>query len=170
MLPIAAQYGVRVAGVYRAPSNRAVASVLDAARDAAGGGLVPMFPKGAKGARLAMKHLDGGGSLGLLLDQKMNDGIPVPFFGRPAMTAPAAAQFALRYDLPVLPAYMVRLGPARFRMVCEPPLTIAKTGDRRADAYALTLAMNQSLERWIRMDPGAWLWLHRRWPKETDAA
>ena len=31
----------------------------------------------------------------MLVDQKLNDGIPVPFFGRPAMTAPALAQMAL---------------------------------------------------------------------------
>ena len=33
----------------------------------------------------------------------MNDGIPVPFFGRPAMTAPALAVLALRFDCDVLP-------------------------------------------------------------------
>ena len=126
-----------------------------------------MFAKGSDGARAAMKHMARGGSLGLLVDQKLNDGVAVPFFGRPAMTATAMAQLALRYKCTVLPARMVRIGPARFRLVVEGPLTAPLTGDRHADVYALTLAMNQVLERWIREDPGAWLWLHRRWPKEA---
>ena len=134
-------------------------------RQQALGPTVSMFAKGAQGARAALKHLAGGGSLGLLVDQKMNDGIAVPFFGRPAMTAPAMAQFALRFRIPVAPVHAERLGPARFRMVCEAPLAAPDTGDRQADVLALTLAVNQTLERWIRADPASWLWLHRRWPK-----
>jgi lauroyl/myristoyl acyltransferase len=34
----------------------------------------------------------------------MNDGIPVPFFGHPAMTAPALAVLALRFDCDVVNA------------------------------------------------------------------
>ena len=35
-----------------------------------------------------------------LAEQKMNDGSPVPFFGRPAMTTPALAVLALRSTVP----------------------------------------------------------------------
>ena len=116
-----------------------------------------------------MLHLREGGSLGLLVDQKMNDGEAVPFFGRPAMTAPALAQFARHFNLPIMPVHVVRLAPARFRLICEGPLQIAPSGDRKADVLATTLAVNQTLERWIRADPASWLWLHRRWPKPGDA-
>jgi KDO2-lipid IV(A) lauroyltransferase len=60
----------------------------------------------------------------------------------------------------------VRLGPARFRIICEPPLMLPDTGDRQADVHTLTSAMNATLERWIREQPECWLWLHRRWPKD----
>ena len=36
----------------------------------------------------------------MLIDQKMNDGLPVNFFNKIAMTAPAIAKFALK-SLPV---------------------------------------------------------------------
>jgi KDO2-lipid IV(A) lauroyltransferase len=124
-----------------------------------------MFPKGAHGARLALSHVIAGGSLGLLVDQKMNDGIAVPFFGRPAMTAPAAAQFALRFGLPLVPIRVQRLGPARVRMIVEPALDVPLSGQRQADVLALATAMNEAVERWVRADPCAWLWLHKRWPK-----
>jgi KDO2-lipid IV(A) lauroyltransferase len=165
VLPIASQLGMAVSGFYRRASNPVMDRVISAQRMAALGPGVAMFPKGAQGARLALAHLMGGGSLGLLVDQKMNDGIAAPFFGRPAMTAPAAAQFALRFGLPIVPIRVQRLGPARVRMIVEPALDVPRTGDRRADVLALTTAMNATVEDWVRADPGAWLWLHKRWPK-----
>lgn len=168
-LPAAAGRGLRLAGIYRPASNRAVDAVITALRDRATGHDVPMFAKGASGARAVLTHLGQGGSLGLLVDQKMNDGIAVPFFGRPAMTAPALAQFARLYRLTVLPARVERIGPARLRLVCEAPLTVPRTANRQADTLALMTAVNATFERWIRADPGGWLWLHRRWPKESAA-
>ena len=165
VLPIAARLGLPVSGFYRAASNVRVDSVIQRMRGDALGPDVAMFAKGSAGARAALVHLRGGGSLGMLTDQKMNDGIDVPLFGRAAMTAPALAQFALRFNAPVMPVHVVRLGPARLRLVCEAPLLAVRTGNREADVYALTLAMNQTLERWIRAEPASWLWLHRRWPK-----
>ncbi len=169
VLPIASQLDMTVSGFYRAASNRGVNDFIQGLRQKALGDNVFMFAKGAPGARAALLHLARGGRLGLLVDQKMNDGIAVPFFGQAAMTAPALAQFALRFQVPIMPVHVVRLGPARFRMVCDPPLTVALTGVKDADVYALTLAMNAVLEGWIREDPASWLWLHRRWPKHAAA-
>ncbi len=95
----------------------------------------------------------------------MNDGISVPFFGHPAMTAPALAQFALRFNLPIIPIHLVRVAPARLRLIVDAPLQVPRTGNRTADTLAIMQAVNATLERWITADPGAWLWLHRRWPK-----
>ena len=164
VLPIAAGLGLKVAGFYRAASNARIDAVIQSMRQGALGADVSMFAKGAQGARAALSHLQGGGSLGMLVDQKMNDGIAVPFFGRDAMTAPALAQFALRFDAPIIPVHVVRIGPARFRMICDAPLAVSRSGDRTADIRAICCAMNDRLEGWIRADPAAWLWLHRRWP------
>ena len=160
--------GLPVAGAYRAAGGERVNTIIQAMRLRALGHGVSMFPKGAQGARGLLCYLIDGGSLGLLVDQKMNDGIAVPFFGRPAMTAPALAQFALRTGAPIIPVRVVRLAPARFRVVCDPPLDVPLTGNRVADILALSTAMNATLERWIRADPAAWLWLHRRWPKPAE--
>ena len=168
VLPIAAALGVRVAGFYRAASNGRVDAVIQGMRQAALGADVSMFAKGAAGARRALSHLRDGGSVGLLVDQKMNDGIAVPFFGHDAMTAPALAQLSLRFHMPILPVHVERLGPARFRMVCEPALDVRPAGSRAGDIQAISWAMNATLERWIRAEPASWLWLHRRWPKSAS--
>lgn len=126
-----------------------------------------MFAKGAAGGRAAYAHLRDGNVLGLLVDQKLNTGIDVPLFGKNAKTMDALAAFALKFRCPVLPIHVRRRGPARLEVVCDPALQVPQSGDRQADMQALTLAMNQTLERWITAQPGDWLWLHRRWPKGT---
>jgi KDO2-lipid IV(A) lauroyltransferase len=100
----------------------------------------------------------------MLVDQKMNDGIPVPFFGRDAMTASALAELALRYDCPIVPTHVVRVKGPMLRLVIEPPLQFTPTGDRHADVAALMAMVNQRVESWVRDNPEQWLWLHNRWP------
>ncbi len=167
MLPLAcAAAGVPFASMFRAAANPEVDALIRSLRQQGLRAEMPMFPKGAVGARQAVSHLRAGGILGLLMDQKMNDGIEARLFGRPAMTAPALALLALRFRCPVIPGYVIRIGPARFRLVCEPPLALPQSGDSRADLLAVTQAVNDTLERWIRARPESWLWMHRRWPKE----
>jgi KDO2-lipid IV(A) lauroyltransferase len=171
MLPvICAVYGVRAASFYRAAANPLVDAAIMALRQRAmarTGGAVPMFAKGAAGGRAAAAHLARGGYLGLLMDQKLNDGIEARLFGLPAMTAPAAAAFALHFRCPLLTGHVERLGPARLRLVVGPPLPVPHTGSRRGDILALTQSLNDEFERWIRGRPDSWLWLHRRWPKDV---
>jgi KDO2-lipid IV(A) lauroyltransferase len=147
--------------VYRPANNKWADRLFLAGRRDVVGGLIP---KGAEGARLMIKALQAGNSLGMLVDQKMNDGIAVPFFGRKAMTAPALAQLAVRYDCTVLPAWVERLGGVRFRVHVEPPLALSSGGDRHADILATMTTVNARVEAWIRQCPGQWLWLHKRWP------
>ena len=175
MPPAVAAYGMRLRSAYRAPSNRVVDEFLLGLRRQAMGldsdSECPLLiPKGSAGARESLRHLARGGYLGLLLDQKMNDGIEARFFGLPAMTAPALAALALRYRCPVIPGHVQRIGPARFRLVCEAPLALPDSGDPRADQLTLTENVNLILERWIRERPESWLWLHRRWPEPPKTA
>ena len=38
------------------------------------------------------------------------------------------------------------------------------TGSRKQDAFAITAALNDIVETWVRQAPEQWLWVHRRWP------
>lgn len=163
--PALRDLGVRMAFFYRAAANEAVDRVILDLREKAMGEPVTMFAKGASGARGSYAHLMRGGILGMLMDQKLNDGIASPLFGIEAMTAPALAVFARKFRCPILPVRAERIGPARIRLICEPLHDIAITDDRDADIAAGTAWMNQTIERWVRGRPGQWLWLHRRWPK-----
>ncbi|HYP64666.1 MAG TPA: lauroyl acyltransferase [Acidocella sp.] len=156
--------GIDMGFMYRAASNPLVDDIFMRLREA-NGRKVTMFPKGGAGARAAYAHLLKNGHLGLLVDQKLDTGLELPFFGHNAMTMDAMAAFALKFRCPVIPIYVKRTGPARLHIICEAPLPLPDSGDKNADMRSLTLTMNQTLERWIRTNPGSWLWLHRRWPK-----
>ena len=156
----AGQYGIDIAQIYRAANNPLVDRLVTRLR----GELGELIPKGAFGSRRAVAALRRGGHLSMLVDQKLNDGIAVPFFGRPAMTAPALALLALHYDCTVLPVRVERLSGARFRLTIYPPLQSPRSGNRGTDVLALMTAVNATLEGWIRERPEQWFWLHRRWP------
>ncbi|MEM7224387.1 MAG: lauroyl acyltransferase [Pseudomonadota bacterium] len=121
-------------------------------------------PKEAASWRIIAKTLRRAGNLALLADQKMNNGIAAPFFGRPAMTLPTLAMCKLRYDCRLIPVQVERLEGARFRVTVHPPLEVALSGEQEADMLAITTAINLEIEGWVRQNPGQWLWLHRRWP------
>ncbi len=167
--PAAAQCGAPVGILYRAAQNKLVDEAINRLRAQAAGQAPKMFAKGAPGARQAVAHLRAGGYLAMLVDQKLNEGIETPFFGLPAMTPPAAATFALHFGCPLIPAICRRIGPARLRLELEPPLPHPVSGSKAEKVAMLTGQVNDTLERWIRADPGAWLWLHRRWPKHVVA-
>ncbi|HEV3174526.1 MAG TPA: lauroyl acyltransferase [Stellaceae bacterium] len=156
------QAGLGVVEIYRAANNPVVDGIVSYARSVVGSELVP---KGMLAARRALVALKQGRHIAMLVDQKMNDGIPVPFFGRDAMTAPALAKFALHFRCAVVPVRVDRLPHARFRITAEPPLAYERTGDAARDTLALMTEVNQVLERWIRERPDHWFWLHRRWPE-----
>ena len=168
--PAAHARGISLGFMYRAASNPLVNNMILRLREAQSAHKVTMFAKGAAGARGAYAHLLRKGNLGLLVDQKLDTGLPVPLFGHTALTMDAMAAFALKFRCPVIPVHVVRVAPARLHVICEAPLVVPNTGDHDADALALTTEMNQYLERWIRAQPGSWLWLHRRWPKEAYKA
>lgn len=158
------QSGLPLTLVYRAANNPLTEELLQNLRARASN--ARHVPKGVRAARALLQALQNNEALGMLVDQKLNSGVSVPFFGHPAMTAPAIAELALRLGCPVLGVRAERLGGARFRVTVEPPFTLTPSGDREADVLAGLGKVHAVLERWIRERPDHWFWVHKRWPKE----
>lgn len=154
---------LRVNPVYRAPDNPHMRWLFESRVRSSN---IELIPKGPAGARQTIRLLNKGELIAMFVDQKMNDGIEIPFFGRPAMTAPALASLALKFDRPVIAFRIVRLKGAYFRADVLPPFRFKQCGDRNADVIRGMTEVNQLLEGWIRENPAQWLWLHRRWPNE----
>lgn len=153
--------------VYRAPNNPLIEGLL---RKVRGDATSALIPKGARGARSIMRTLREGGFVMMAVDQKMNTGLPIPFFGRDAMTGDAIARLAKRYNCAIIPMVTERMDGCRFRVTFEEPWHVdtAHDADSDAEINRILHRVNDSLERWIRARPGQWLWLHNRWPKSES--
>lgn len=122
------------------------------------------LPKNQAGSRALIKTLRDGKPVAILIDQKMNSGIPVPFFGRNAMTSPAIAELAIKYGYPIIPTRVERIDDApHFRITFEPPVQWQSSGDNKADAAAIMQQLHSIMERWISERPDQWFWVHKRW-------
>jgi KDO2-lipid IV(A) lauroyltransferase len=71
--------------------------------------------------------------------------------------------FARRYGAQVVPAFNIRLADGRYRIMIEPPLKLVRTGDVGRDILENTARFNTVIEKYVRMAPDNWLWVHRRW-------
>ncbi|MEO1038536.1 MAG: lysophospholipid acyltransferase family protein [Pseudomonadota bacterium] len=148
---------------YRHANNPIIDRRITAQRAAYG---VRVFaPKGEQGAKEIMKALKAGASVGLMNDQKMNDGIAAPFFGVPAMTASGPARLALRYDAPIVPMSVRRVDGPRFTVTVHEPLARPKAQDRTEAVFETVCRINAFLEDRIREAPAQWFWVHRRFDK-----
>ena len=146
--------------VYRKANNPGLEEIIENARSKY---TINTLAKGAGGARHILSHLKNGRSVGMLVDQKMNDGIGVDFFGRKAMTAPAIARLALKYHYPVIPVRVTRNNDSMFDVTVYPQLELPNTNNKDDDIILLMQNINHMLEVWIKENPGQWIWMHNRW-------
>ncbi len=157
---LAARIGRPIAGVYQPLSNPLVEADLFRRRAP----LYPLglYPRSASTLRRLMKIAQGGGSLGFMADLREGAGVAVPFFGRPAHTNAAPALIARLYGLKLYAVRVVRKPGVRFALRAE-PVDVPVTGDRDADVYAATAAVQAKFEEFLRETPEQWMWAHRRW-------
>ena len=149
---------------YRALNNPHIDRCIAQARFDSG--IQALAPKGA-GARDLMRALGRGASVALMNDQKFNEGIPVPFFGHDAMTAPGPTRLAMRFGVMLMPMSVLRTGPARYRVTVFDPFLPDNDPDEKAAVYKTVLRINRFVEDRIREAPDQWFWMHNRWPKEA---
>lgn len=164
MAAVGTQYNVDVQVTYRHLNNPHLDRRVRQQREKYG--IKLMIPKsGPRGAMDLIKALRNRQSVALMNDQKFNEGIPIPFFGLDAMTAPGPTRLALKTGVPFIPMSIVR-DKAKFTVTIHEPFDLKDTGDIAADMRAGTLMVTKFVEDRIRENPGQWFWVHRRWPKE----
>jgi KDO2-lipid IV(A) lauroyltransferase len=151
-----AHMGLNMDISYRAPNNPWVDRLLGRMRSL--NGRVRAHAKSSSGGRTMMETIKNGGTLAVLIDQKYNQGVEMPFFGHPAMTNTFFAKLAQKYDAAIIPMRSERLDGAKFRLTYYPPLDVE--GRHFED---ITQDVHTLLENWITERPAQWLWLHRRW-------
>jgi Kdo2-lipid IVA lauroyltransferase/acyltransferase len=127
-------------------------------------GNLPIFKN--ESARVTLKVLKDGGTIGILADQNTmpEEAVFVDFFGKPASTTTGLARLALHTNAAVVPGYAIwdeRLGKYRLRF--EPVMELVRTGDAERDIVENTRKFTKVLEDIIRKHPDQWVWIHGRW-------
>lgn len=115
--------------------------------------------------RAILRHLADRGSVGFLIDQRVNPdvGIQVPFFDQPTWTHPILARVVRKTRSPVVPVCALWEGPGHYSLrVFEPVLADELSEEELAD-LPLTARFSAVTEHMIRQRPEQWLWFHDRW-------
>ncbi len=145
----------RIALISRPPNNFLIRKLFDWVRSHP---FTTVFFKGPEGSRHIMQHLKMGGALGVLFDQRLSDGDPLPLFNHPALTATGPAKLAKKYGALMIPVQIERLGnKVQFQVTFHEPV------ETDGSPATIMTTFNQLLEGWIRQRPEQWLWLHKRW-------
>ncbi len=157
-----AREGVPVMALYAPLQNGHLDRLMNRARLQLG---CEMLPRDGSMRRL-FKHLQDNGSMGLLVDLKVDDGIEVPFFGVPMLASPTPARLAARYQCDLVPIVTTRTGDARYHFTVLPPLPSPPGElDEEASIFWRTRAMMGAIESFITAHPEEWLATNKRWSK-----
>lgn len=149
------------AAVYRPLNNRWLEPIYRRQLEIGGR---PMLPKGGAGLRGLVGHLRAGGLAAILIDQYDRRAPKLDFLGRPAPTLTLTAELALKLKAPLVPGYGIRQPDGvHVAIHLDPPVP-------HTTAAEMMQVVNDSLSAQVRAHPGQYLWLHRRWTKDLDAA
>ena len=99
--------------------------------------------------------------VGVLADQHDQDGVPIEFFGRQAMTSTGIARFATKTGAAVVPGFAIWSGEER-KFVLRFYGEVTMSGAAQED----TQRIHRQIEAVIRQYPDQWMWIHRRWKGE----
>ncbi|MFK8040397.1 MAG: lipid A biosynthesis lauroyl acyltransferase [Rickettsiaceae bacterium] len=154
------EFGVKFSTIYRKSNNPYIDSIVKKLRQKDNFNLVPKDCKIDKKLLQTIKNKD---CLIMLVDQKMNESIKVPFLAKDAMTTDAPAKIALKFNYALIPMQMIRINGSNFKIIIHPEIKINSTGNFNEDCYNTTLLINQILESWVIEHPEQWFWLHDRW-------
>ena len=160
-----AKLGIPNASLYSPPTNPHLDAMLAENRRALNCELLPRD----NSARLLMRALRNGRTVGLVMDRRVDTGHPIRFFGREKLSTLVPARLALKFDCEMVPVQVERLRDARYRVTFHQPIT---PGDRQAGETEQAVEMIQQLhlqfESWIRRNPTEWFCSKRLWDKQEQ--
>lgn len=109
----------------------------------------------------ALKH---GNIVGIMIDQHLSNGVPVPFLGHPANSTTMPALYARKHGTAIFAGLFERIGrDFRFRIDFKRIDFPAASEDANRDLIEYTRTISDSFANVIHQRPEQWLWLHRRW-------
>ena len=155
------KFGIKCAAIYRPLNNYFLNPLMEYLRMKY---ICPnQIPKGRMGMREIISKIKDGYSVALMMDQRVSEGLKIPFFNKPAFTTTIPAQLALKYDCKLVPIFLERKDGPNFEMTIHEPYKIEKTGNYEEDTKNIIHKINQIIEKMVIKNPTQWIWSHNRW-------
>ncbi len=123
----------------------------------------PVFPTDGKGIASLIKHLKGGGIIGIVADVGSRKAPLLTFFDKPAHTPLSAAEWAMKYNAAMFPVFGLRQ-PDGFTFRLHVADEIAP-----GDPAEMMQTYNDTVEAIVRDNPEQWFWVHKRWKLSREA-
>ncbi len=149
--------GIDLAAVYRPLNNKYLNPIMEKIRKKYI--CKNQIKKGKSGTKELLKHFKNGGSIALMIDQRVSEGISCNLFNHKALTTTIPAQFVKKFDAQVVPIYVERLKNNNFKLKIFEPLNFKKD----ESIEHITVKLNKILENMIIANPEQWIWTHNRW-------
>src|ERR1700761_2045278 len=156
----AVAHGLDAAILYRRPNIASADRIIQEMRQVKMGTLIP---SGRDAPLRLAEALQKGQHVGMLVDQYLNNGVEVTFFGRKTKANPTLARLLRQVECPVHGVRIIRLPGNRFRAELSEEIKPVRDASGQIDIQGTTQAITSVVEGWVREYPDQWLWLHRRW-------
>ena len=149
--------GVNLSAIYRPLNNKMVNSIMEPLRKKYI--CKNQIKKGINGVRESLKFFKQGGSIAIMIDQRVSEGEKINFFNYPAYTTTIPAQFVKKFNCIIQPVHIERYDKINFKISFDEQIILKEN----SDSAAISLKLNQWLEKKIRKNPSQWIWSHDRW-------
>jgi KDO2-lipid IV(A) lauroyltransferase len=149
--------GFPVSGIYQPPKNRFEHRIIVNARRRYGADLVTPGRRGAREALQILKNRSA--AFGVYIDGAIDGDVEAPAFGRPLRlegNLAVTARLATMTGAAVMPSFARRLEGARFKVIFQPPVSLARSGDRARDLAENVAQLNAVTEDIIRANLDQW--------------
>lgn len=167
MVPsVLSRFKIPAASLYSPPTNPLLDRLLLDTRQAMNCRLLPRD----NSSRHLLRAMKEGRSAAMIIDRRVDEGSPIPFFGHPKDTTLVPARLAIKFQCELIPVQVKRLQDANFRVIFHPPVKPRDPEQSEtAQAEDMTAQVHEHFEQWIREAPEDWFCSKRLWAKGTMA-
>lgn len=152
--------GYGLAMITKKQRNRLFDKFTNDIRERQGGNIIDM-KNALKGV---LEHTGHNDLIGILIDQDAGKrGVLADFLGKPASNWKGTAKIALRFQIPIVPGFVIRNKDNSLTFCFEKMIDPGGMRDNQENIMLLIKKMNKALEDKIRQYPEQWFWVHKRW-------
>ncbi len=106
----------------------------------------------------------------MLIDRHLGrDRVQVTHFGRPASFLQTPALMAYMSGAPLIPCFLERIGPDRFRTFAADPIEVDRQLGREEAIRQATQRVADAIEARVRANPHAWYHFYRYWDAQRGS-